>query len=105
MNTLLRLPRCAVARLVLIVSLALLSLAAVSPARAQDPIPPPQHSATDENGVNLLSGEMRFSVAGSNVWMPTSNCSAPGGKRAMVSRSPSGNRSGTISKCKNSPGV
>ena len=43
------------------------------------------------------SGELK-------VWMPTSNCKAPAGNFAIASRNPSGNRSGIISKCRNSPG-
>jgi RHS repeat-associated protein len=41
----------------LVVAIAAL-LGGVAPALAQDPIPPPQHSAVDANGVDLISGAL-----------------------------------------------
>ena len=41
---------------------------------------------------------MSAATSSLNVWMPTSNCSAPGGNLAMTSRNDSGSRSGIISK-------
>ncbi|KQY91377.1 hypothetical protein ASD21_16885, partial [Caulobacter sp. Root1455] len=61
-------------------SLAALALAAaallggVAPALAQDPIPPPQHSAVDANGVDLISGSMSVSQAVNSI-----GPSGPGG--------------------------
>ncbi|EJL24464.1 hypothetical protein PMI01_04645 [Caulobacter sp. AP07] len=39
-------------------SLTAAALLGVTPALAQEPIPPPQHSAVDANGVDLISGVM-----------------------------------------------
>lgn len=43
----------------LVVAIAAL-LGGVAPALAQDPIPPPQHSAVDANGVDLISGALNI---------------------------------------------
>ena len=42
-------------------------LGGVAPALAQDPIPPPQHSAVDANGVDLISGAMSVRQAVNSI--------------------------------------
>lgn len=55
----------------------LVAVAIAAPALAQDPIPPPKHSAVDANGVDLISGAMSV-TSGLNSIGP----SGPGGLAA-----------------------
>jgi RHS repeat-associated protein len=58
-------------------------LGGVTPALAQDPIPPPKHSAVDSNGVDLISGAMSV-TSGLNSIGP----SGPGGLAASKTLRP-----------------
>lgn len=61
----------------LLLALTATSLVVAAPALAQDPIPPPKHSAVDANGVDLISGAMSV-TSGLNSIGPDS----PGGLAA-----------------------